>query len=60
MTLGLFALVINAVLLELTSWISSRLSIDDFFWTAIWAAIVLSLVSVVLDFTVGRVFRPKK
>jgi putative membrane protein len=50
LTLGLFHVVINALMLWTTSWITENtthwgLSIDDFWWTAIWAAIVLSIVS---------------
>jgi uncharacterized membrane protein YvlD (DUF360 family) len=33
------------------------LTIDSFFWTAIWAAIILSICTVVLDLTVGRAAR---
>ncbi|WP_137725260.1 phage holin family protein [Prescottella subtropica] len=51
LTLGLFTLVINALMLELTSWISSQtqwgLSVDGF-WTAIWGALIISIVNVVL------------
>jgi putative membrane protein len=52
-TLGLFAVVINAFLLELLDWITSSFKIDHFFWTAIWGAIILSVVSVVLDALLG-------
>ncbi|MGE2833760.1 phage holin family protein [Mycobacterium sp. SMC-4] len=50
LTLGLFHVVINAFMLWLTAWITEHttrwgLAIDDFWWTAIWAAIVLSIVS---------------
>jgi putative membrane protein len=57
LTLGLFAIVVNAALLKITDSLTSHLTIDDFFWTAIWAAIILALVSVVLDITVGRHMR---
>jgi putative membrane protein len=36
LTLGLFAIVVNALMLELTDALTSHLTIDDFFWTAIW------------------------
>src|SRR3954454_10076503 len=54
LTLGLFHVVINALMLWITSWITENtthwgLYIDDFWWTAIWAAIVLSIVSWVLS-----------
>lgn len=56
-TLGLFHVVINALMLWITSWITEHtthwgLVIDDFWWTAIWAAIVLSIVSWLLSLVV--------
>ena len=58
LTLGLIHVVINALMLWITSWITENtthwgLYIDDFWWTAIWAAIVLSIVSWVLSLIVG-------
>jgi putative membrane protein len=58
LTLGLFHIVINALMLWITSWITEHtthwgLYIDDFWWTAIWAAIVLSVVSWALSLIVG-------
>lgn len=51
LTLGLFTIIINAAMLYLTSWISSytpvEFTIDSFFWTAVLAAIIISLVSMV-------------
>jgi putative membrane protein len=51
LTLGLFTIVINAGMLYLTSWISSytpvHFTIDSFFWTAVFAAIIITLVSLV-------------
>jgi putative membrane protein len=57
LTLGLIHVVINALMLWITSWITENtthwgLYIDDFWWTAIWAAIVLSIVSWVLSLLV--------
>jgi putative membrane protein len=49
LTLGLFSVVVNAILLSITDALSSRLTIDEFWWTAIWAAIILAVVSVVLE-----------
>jgi putative membrane protein len=57
LTLGLFSVIVNAALLKITESLSNHLTIDKFFWTAIWAAIILSLVSVVLQLTVGRILR---
>jgi putative membrane protein len=56
-TLGLFSIVVNAALLEIIDAISSHLTIDHFFWTAIWAAIILALTAVILDLIVDSAFR---
>ncbi len=51
LTLGLFTIVINAAMLWLTAWMSTftpvQFSIDDFFWTAILAALIISIISMV-------------
>lgn len=57
LTLGLIHVVINAFMLMITSWITQHtthwgLSIDSFWWTAIWAALVLSLVTWLLSLVV--------
>ncbi|MER5645837.1 phage holin family protein [Streptosporangium sp. NPDC002524] len=52
LTLGLFALVVNAGLLLLTSWIAEQFRLPfhvDGFWAAFWGAIVIGLVSWLLD-----------
>jgi putative membrane protein len=58
LTLGLFSVIVNALLLTLTDGLSSHLTIDEFWWTAIWAAIILSLVSMILDPLVRSVLEP--
>ena len=54
LTLGLFTVVINAGMLYLTSWISSyttvNFTIDTFFWTAVFAALIISAISLVASF----------
>ena len=49
LTLGLFIFVVNAFMLQVTEWISDWLGlsfvIDDFFWSAIWGALIITLVS---------------
>ena len=55
-TLGLFSIIVNAAMLELVDAISSHLTIDDFFWTAIWGAIILAVSAVILDLIVESVF----
>lgn len=47
-TLGLFTLVINALMLWLTSWISAALTVDGFF-TALLGALVIAVVSTVIN-----------
>lgn len=48
LSLGLFALVINAAMLGLTAAITDALSVADF-WSALLGAIVISVVSAVLN-----------
>jgi putative membrane protein len=62
LTLGLFHIVINALMLWITAWITENtthwgLQIDHFWWTAIWAAILLSIVSWILSLAVRDVGR---
>ncbi|MGW0435202.1 phage holin family protein [Micromonospora sp. NPDC003197] len=48
LTLGLFALVVNALLFLLTDWIASIFDLPfkvDGFWAAFWGAIVVAVVS---------------
>jgi putative membrane protein len=51
LTLGLVAFVINALMLMLTSWISGELGVGfrvEGFWTALFGAIVISIVGALL------------
>ncbi|BCZ24361.1 phage holin family protein [Mycobacterium senriense] len=57
LTLGLFHVVVNALMLWITARITAHtthwgLQIDHFWWTAIWAAIVLSIVSWLLSLVI--------
>ena len=56
LTLGLFAIVVNAAMLWLTSWLSSftplRLEIDSFLWTAVLATLIIGVVSIVMGWIV--------
>jgi putative membrane protein len=48
LTLGLFALVVNALLFLLTDWIADKIDLPfeiDGFWPAFWGAIVMAVVS---------------
>ncbi|MHA7653583.1 phage holin family protein [Mycobacterium sp. ML4] len=64
LTLGLFHIVINAFMLWITAQITKDtthwgLQIDHFWWTAIWAAIVLSVISWILSLLTRRATRRK-
>ncbi|MEX5296123.1 phage holin family protein [Kocuria sp. CPCC 205268] len=56
LTLGLFAIVVNAAMLWLTSWLSSftplRLELDSFLWTAVLATLIIGVVSLVMGWIV--------
>lgn len=57
LTLGIFTLVINAVLLLATAWLSRHwhLGFDvDSFWAAFLGGIILGLTSLVLSLATGR------
>ena len=58
LTFGLFLILVNALLLQITDALSSHFTIDEFWWTAIWAAIILSLATMVLDWFVRSVLVP--
>ena len=48
LTLGLFTLVINALILWLTSWLLPNLLQVNGFWTVFWAALIISIISALL------------
>src|SRR5207249_2807606 len=47
-TLGLFALVVNAALLGITAGISNVLTVGGF-WSTVWAALLISIFSMILN-----------
>jgi putative membrane protein len=53
LTLGLFTLVVNALMLQITSWLAGALNldfhVDSFFWDAILGALVITFVSLLLN-----------
>ncbi len=51
-TLGLFLIILNAVMLELTAWLVQGFRIQSFGW-AIAAAVILGLISLVTN-KIGR------
>ena len=54
LTFGLFSILVNAFLLQITDGISSHFTIDEFWWTAIWGAIIMAIFSFLVDMLVGR------
>ena len=52
-TLGLFTLVINALLLWLTGALLRPVFVVEGFWPAFWGALVISIVSLVLNTLTG-------
>jgi putative membrane protein len=51
-TLGIFTLVLNALLLLLTSWLTDALTVSGL-WAAILGALVISIISWALGFLLG-------
>lgn len=51
LTLGLFLIVVNAIMLALTSWVSGLVGldfhVDSFFWDAVLGSLIISAVGVV-------------
>lgn len=57
MTLGLFLLIINALLLLLVSWAAGLLGLGwhvDGLWSAFWGGLIVSIVSFVLNAFFGK------
>jgi putative membrane protein len=56
LTLGLIGLVVNGLLLWLTSWVAGQLSLPFHitgFWAAFWGAIIVGIVGWLLNLFVG-------
>ncbi|GAB3587246.1 phage holin family protein [Calidifontibacter terrae] len=53
LTLGLFLIVVNAAMLQLTSWASEKLNlafhVDHFFWDAVLGSIVISVIGMIVN-----------
>ena len=54
LTLGLFVFIVNAVMLELTSWLAGKFDlsfhVEHFFWDAVFGALIITFVSMILSF----------
>jgi len=62
---GLFMVIINAILLQFTSWLVTGFTVDGF-WPSVWAALLISVVSTMLALLISEegkvevlVHRPK-
>jgi putative membrane protein len=56
LTLGLFLILINAAMLALTSWLAEQLDLGfhvDGFWPAVGGALVITVVTRVVDSLIG-------
>jgi putative membrane protein len=52
LTLGLFVLILNAIMLSMTAWISGLFSLGftvEGFWPAFWGGLVIAIVSGVMS-----------
>lgn len=55
-TLGLFLIVLNALLLRFTAWLADAVDIGfhvDGFWPAVWGSIIISITTWFLDALIG-------
>jgi putative membrane protein len=52
-TLGLFILVINALMLLLVGWLSGGRLVIDGFWTAVLGGIVMGVINMILEAVTG-------
>jgi putative membrane protein len=52
LTLGLFMFILNAAMLSLTSWVAELVglsfTVQHFFWDAIFGALIISIISMIL------------
>ena len=56
LTLGLFALIVNAAMLQLTSWFAGlfglSFAVNEFFWDAILGSIVITIVTMLVNLVI--------
>ncbi|MEP7331053.1 MAG: phage holin family protein [Terracoccus sp.] len=54
LTLGLFVFIVNALMLQLTSWLADQFNlafhVQNFFWDAVFGALIITFVSMLLGF----------
>ncbi len=53
LTLGLFVFIVNALMLQLTSWVAGQVGlafhVEHFFWDAVLGSLIITFVSMVLS-----------
>jgi putative membrane protein len=52
-SLGLFMVIINAILLHLTAWLVTGFTVNGF-WPSVWAALLISVVSTILTLLISE------
>ena len=52
-SLGLFMVIINAILLHLTAWLVTGFTVGGF-WPSVWAALLISVVSTILTLLISE------
>jgi putative membrane protein len=54
LTLGLFVFIVNALMLQLTSWLAGKFDlafhVEHFFWDAVFGGLIITFVSMLLSF----------
>jgi len=54
LTLGLFVFIVNALMLQLTSWLAGKFDlafhVQHCFWDAVFGALIITFVSMILSF----------
>lgn len=54
LTLGLFVFIVNALMLQLTSWLAGKFDlafhVEHFFWDAVLGGLIITFVSMLLSF----------
>ena len=59
LTFGLFALVVNGILLAITAGLTDYLEVGGFAWTVV-AAVLISVISAVLQLVLVRILEPER
>jgi putative membrane protein len=52
LTLGLFMLLINTLMLSITGWLVPNMTIEGF-WPAFWGSVIITIISAVLSMVIS-------